>query len=357
MPAIHQFVGGYTKADAISNEAALLRKIFRSWGYDSHIFAEPGCTHPELRKDALDVKSFAASADDIVLLHLSTGSVVNEIFATVPCRKAILYHNITPAEYFSAVQKQIARGLDVGKRQIGALAGIADVNLADSQFNADELATLGYSDVKVLPLILDLQTADSRVDRRTVKQLDDGRTNIIFVGRCAPNKKIEDLISAFAFFQKAVEPNSRFVHVGSYVGLERYHYLLFSMVREMQLRDVKFAGSVTQQELNAYYRSASLFLCMSEHEGFCIPVLESMAHDVPVMAYAAAAVPETMDGAGIVFSEKDFPSIAEMMGHLVKDQALRAGVLSGQRDRIARYRARDLEGELRQHLAPLLKSL
>jgi glycosyltransferase involved in cell wall biosynthesis len=98
-------------------------------------------------------------------------------------------------------------------------------------------------------------------------------------------------------------------------------------------------------------------LCMSEHEGFCIPVLESMAHDVPVMAYAAAAVPETMDGAGIVFSEKDFPSIAEMMGHLVNDQALRAGVLRGQRDRIARYRERDLEGELRQHLAPLLKPL
>ena len=357
MSAIHQFVAGFSHGDAISNEALVLRDIFRQWGYTSDIFSEERRILPELRKDAFDAASNVDrfSADDIVLLHLSIGSDVNDIFMELPCRKAILYHNITPAHYLRGIQEQIASNLARGREQAERLAGCAQVVMADSAYNAQELHDWGYGKVEVLPLVLNLDKLHDRPNRKILRKYDDGMVNIVFVGRCVPNKRIEDLLYAFYYFSTYVEPNSRLIHVGSYAGTEQYHALLLTLIRDMELTNVEMIGSVRQDELNAYYRSADLFLCMSEHEGFCIPVIESMVFHVPVLAYAKAAVPGTMDGAGVLFKEKQFDLIAEMMGKMVKDPSLRSAVVQAQDERIARYEGRDLEEELRGHLGALLK--
>jgi len=202
--------------------------------------------------------------------------------------------------------------------------------------------------------VLDLDRLRGGCSRAVRRRYDDGLVNILFVGRGAPNKRIEDLLAAFHYFQKYVEPNSRLLHVGSYAGLESYQALLLTRIRDLQLTNVELPGLLPQAELNACYRSAHLFLSMSEHEGFCAPLMESLALDVPVLAYAAAAVPETLAGVGVLFREKRFDLVAEMMGRLTRDQRLRAAVLRGQRERLARYAARDLADELRAHLAPLL---
>ncbi|OVE74242.1 hypothetical protein BVX94_00935 [bacterium B17] len=356
MSAIHQFVAGFTHHDAISNEAVVMRNIFRSWGHESLIFSERKRIPPELRKEAFDVSECPSNCgpDDIVILHLSIGSDVNEAFKALKCRKAILYHNVTPSHYFDLINKQTAYTLERGKKQIASLHDTAEINMADSNFNAGELAEMGYRDTKVLPLVLDLEKLDSKPDRKVLRRFDDGCKNILFVGRCAPNKKLEDILTAFSFFQKYVEPNSRFIHVGSYAGTERYYYLLISKIRELGLRNVYFAKTVPNAELIAFYKCADLFLCMSEHEGFCIPIIESMLHDLPVVAYAAAAVPETMDGAGVLFKEKKYADIAEMMGELLKNSKLYEDIVQGQRNRIERYRQQDLESMLKQHLKPLL---
>jgi len=357
MPVIHQFLAGFSNADAISNEALVLRRIFRSWGYSSDIFSESRRILPELRKEAQDFSEYASSPqrDDLVLLHLSIGSPLNACFAELPCRKAILYHNVTPSRYFELINKKTACDLAAGREQVRQLAGTAEVVLADSRFNAQELERLGYRDVGVLPLVLDLDRLKLRPDRRVMRKFGDGTVNVLFVGRCAPNKSIEDALSAFAHFHHFVQPNSRFIHVGSYAGTERYYYLLLTRVRELGLDGcVYFARSVPQDELNAYYECADVFLCMSEHEGFGIPLIESMVHDVPVLAYAAAAVPETLDGAGVLFNEKECAWIAELMGRLSSDTALRRGVIESQRERLSRYRRRDLESELKEHLKPLM---
>ncbi|MFH0954081.1 MAG: glycosyltransferase [Verrucomicrobiota bacterium] len=356
MRAIHQLVAGFSNGDAISNEARVLRGIFRKWGFESEIFSEPRRILPELRGEAKDAAAYRAAAkpDDVVLLHLSIGSVVNDLFAQLPCRKVIKYHNITPAEFFRGLQEEIASQLLRGRDQAKRLASQAQVVMAVSKFNAGELEQWGYKDVRVLPLLLDLSRLRDRPHRGTLKRYGDGLTNILFVGRCVPNKRFEDLLAAFHYFQKYVEPASRFLHVGSFAGTERYYALLLTRARDLQLQHVEFAGSLRQDELNACYRSASLFLSMSEHEGFCIPLIESMVHDVPILAYAAAAVPETLDGAGVLFHEKRYDLVAEMMGRLVRDQALRNAVIRGQRERLARFEKRDLEGELRACLAPLL---
>ncbi|MDP6848470.1 MAG: glycosyltransferase [Kiritimatiellia bacterium] len=356
MAAVHQFVAGFSNGDAISNEAVAMRRLFRSWGYKSEVFSETKRILPELRKQARDASLYAAESrpDDTVLLHLSMGSPVNEIFRSLPCRKAILYHNITPPDYFDLVNKQTAANLARGRKQLQALASTAEVNMADSEFNASELRELGFKDVKVLPLMLDLARLRSTPDRKILKRFDDGKINILFVGRCAPNKKIEDLLRSFAFFNHFVDGNSRLVHVGSFAGTERYYYLLMAQARELGIENIHFAGAVPQAQLNAFYECSSVFLCMSEHEGFCIPLIESMVHNLPVLAYAAGAVPETMAGSGVLVHEKRHDVIAEMIYKLAYDQHLRNAIIAGQQKRLAEYEAQDLEKDLQLHMAPLL---
>jgi glycosyltransferase involved in cell wall biosynthesis len=235
-----------------------------------------------------------------------------------------------------------------------ALAGVAEVNLADSAYNAEELKAWGYPPASVLPLVLDFGKLEGGVDRAMLRRFDDGRTNILFVGRCAPNKRIEDVITAFACYQKAVDSESRLILAGSYAGTERYQRLLLSMVRDLKLDQVVFTGSIPQAQLNACYRAARVFLCMSNHEGFCIPLVEALVNRVPVLAYASAAVPETLGGSGVLFAEKKFEAVAEMMGRLARDEALRCAVLSRQDQRLQAFKGRDLAGELRAHLGRFL---
>jgi len=351
-------VAGFSNGDAISNEALMIRDIFRSWGYEAEIFSEQKRILPELRHEASDVSTCKDSlgAEDIVLLHLSIGSPLNEVFSSLPCQKAIIYHNVTPPEFFAGLQEQIANLLRKGREQVKQLAGVADVVMADSQFNADELKEMGYQNVQVLPLILDLDKLRSKPGRAYMKKYGDGLKNILFVGRCVPNKRIEDALASFYYFQKYVEPNSRFIHVGSHAGTEQYHALLLTHQREMQLKNVEMPGAIHQEDLNACFRVADLFLCMSEHEGFCIPLMEAMINNVPVLAYEAAAIPETLDGAGVLFKEKEHDLVAEMMGKMIHDTSFRTAILQGQKERLERFENRALDKELKQHLSPLIGS-
>lgn len=355
MSAIHQLVAGFAKGDAISNEALVLRDIFRGWGVESDIFCETRLILPELRREARDLASLPAALqpDDVALLHLSIGSQANEVFRQLACRKALLYHNVTPPDYFRGIQEQIAHQLALGREQVRALAGVAEVNLADSVFNAAELEAFGYHSAAVFPLFLDYQRLRAAPDRAVLAKYDDGLTNILFVGRGAPNKCPVDILSAFYYFQNYVEPKSRLILAGSYTGLEFYQGLLISRIHELQLANVELTGSIPLAQLNACYQSAHVFLSMSEHEGFCIPLLEAMVRDVPVLAFAAGAVSETLAGAGVLFREKRFDLVAEVLGRLAHDERLRAAVRAGQRARLARYEQRDLAAELRAHLAPL----
>lgn len=356
MPAIHQFIAGFSRGDAISNEAVFMRDIFRQWGYASEIFSESKRILPELRREAVDVATASSRIQpaDVVLLHLSIGSAVNEVFNQLRCRKVILYHNITPPEFFRGVQEEVANLLALGREQARRLAGGADLYLADSQYNALELEAMGASRVTVLPLVLDLEKLRQKVDRQQLKKWQDGKINVLFVGRVAPNKRIEDLLRAFYYFQRYVEPNSRLICAGSYNGMESYHAYQLTLQRDLELRDVEFTGSIPQSWLNAAYRSAQVFGCMSEHEGFGIPLIESMTMGVPVVAYSATAVPDTMDGAGICFRAKRFDAVAEMWGRVAQPGPFREAVLQGQQARIDRYTQRNLKHELQQHLEPLL---
>ena len=354
---IIQLVAGYSNGDAISNEARTLRTIFQSWGYESLIVCDKEHILPLLAKDCVPLESYRTTAlnTDVLLLHFSIGSVVNDVFPLLPGRKALLYHNITPAHYFQAVNSQIQRELLWGRKQLLLLRKTAELIMADSAFNARELTEAGYKSPTVFPLVIDWESLSNSSTTNQQNNWNDGLKNILFVGRCAPNKKIEDVLFAFSYYQQYVEPASRLICVGSFAGTEKYFGMLQLIKRNFHMHHVELCGALPQAALNAAYQAADLFLCMSEHEGFCIPLLEAMAHGVPVLAYKAGAIQETMGDAGVIFNSKRFDIVAEMMRELTTSPLLRAAIINQQSDRIKHYTNRDLATEIKQHLAPLLQ--
>ena len=351
-----QLLAGYSHADAISNEARTIRSFFRDRGHESIIVCEEGRILPELLCDTIPLHKYIRSArhDDLIILHFSTGSLINDRFMELPGRKAMIYHNITPPEYLFGIHKGLAANLELGRKQLHQLKDSAQVVMAVSRFNAAELEAAGYRNVHILPLLIDWNRLSDSIDPVSLQRWQDGTTNILFVGRCAPNKKWEDVIYAFHFFQRYVQPHSRLIFVGSHSGTEKYMNWLRTLVRKNEMENIEMAGALNQDQLNAAFRAADLFLCMSEHEGFCIPLLEAMEHNIPVLAYDAGAVAETMNGAGVLFSEKKFDQIAEMMGQLTTPSACRTAIINAQQRRIQRYKKTDLAAQLQHCLAPFL---
>ena len=346
MQTIHQILAGYTNGDAISNEARYFRDIFRKNGFTSDIYC-PQRNIGEKNKDAFDINHCTPKKDDIVLLHLSMGTPANIYFKNLDCKKIILYHNVTPSHFFRFINEDTLSILEQGSKQVAMLAGCADINLADSKFNAQEITDLGYKDVDVLPIIIDFEKLDIPPAKRILAKYNDGKKNILFVGRCAPNKKIEDLITAFYVYKKTVDPNSRLILAGSPNGCERYFYMLKDYIVKLDIEDsVVLTGSIPQNELNSYYQAADLFLCMSEHEGFCIPLIEAMYKQIPILAYAKTAVPETLDGVSVIFNEKNYKMVAEMMNKLITDEATKQSIIDAQNKRVQKLQKLNLEKQV-----------
>ncbi|MBR3085220.1 MAG: glycosyltransferase [Kiritimatiellae bacterium] len=354
---IHQIVAGYRKYDAISDVANLMQRIFRSWGHRSGIYCASGSVAPESRGAVCDIAGIESdlAPSDVAILHLSIGCEANLVFRRLKCRKAIIYHNITPPGFFELTNRSTAATLAEGRRQMAELAGCADVNLADSAFNAAELTAAGYRDVRVFPLPIDLDrfAPGAFGPKDVLFDHSGGDFNILFVGRFAPNKKIEDLVKVFHYLSK-IEPRARLFHIGAMVGMEAYSSIVTVYAEMLRLQRVHFLDVVTQEGLNAAYANADAFLCMSEHEGFCAPLVEAMLHGVPVFALATSAVPETLGGAGVLFeAPPDYPVIAETVSKVLNTPRLRAAILRRQEQRLAEIRSRDISAELAALLKPI----
>src|SRR5207302_6232443 len=228
----------------------------------------------------------------------------------------------------------------LARQELSTLVGRVDLALGVSDFNRRELEALGFEATGVLPLAVDLARITRPVERPALaKMLDDELVNFLFVGRIAPNKRIEDHIKLAEHYKRYVDAYYRFIFVGRYDAVPRYYSTIRALMAEYRLLDDRFifTGPVPDEELSAYYRNAAVYVSLSEHEGFCAPLVEAMAADVPVLAYAAAAVPETLGGAGVQFAPKDLEYAAELLGALAFDDDLRARVIAGQRRRLADF--------------------
>jgi len=262
---------------------------------------------------------------------------MTEPFARLTGAKVLQYHNITPAAFFAPYDAGLFRLAALGRRELTTLVGQVDLALGDSEFNRRELEALGFTRTGVLPIAVDTERITNAPRRPALERiLGDGLINILFVGRIAPNKKIEDHIRLAELYKRNVDSYYRFIFVGRHDGVPRYYAQIRALITEFQMLPERFwfTGPVPDEDLAAFYRWADAYVSLSEHEGFCVPLVEAMAADVPVVAYAAGAVPETLGGAGLLFEPKDLELAAELLGTVVYDRDVRARVLQGQRARL-----------------------
>ena len=329
---VFQLTENLLPGDAISDEALALDTALRSLGYETKLFTAAdrvgrGAPSPHRLTQSL-------REDDLLLFHFSTGSSLNDLFAACPCRRAIVYHNITPAEYFDPWDARLADRCRMGRDQLARIVPELDLAVADSEYNAAELKRLGCGRVFVLPVLFDARRVRTEPDDKMLKRLSDGKKNLLFVGRKAPNKRIEELMLA-ADYYAAGGRDVRLILCGD-ESLTRYCAALREL-RDKLKAEIVWLGRVSESELAACYRAADAFLCLSAHEGFCVPLTESMRFRVPIVAAKSSAVGETLGDAGLLLEEATLPAIARALDAVLFDENIRAELLSAAEKRLAAF--------------------
>ncbi len=336
---INQWVPAAHRGVAVGDSARRVRDLLRTRGIESNLYALS--IDDDLRGDVLPFDNISSHLGDATILHFAVPSIMSTKFAQLKSRTVIQYHNITPAHFFAPYDSGIFRIAARGREELKTLVGHVDVALGDSEYNRQELETLGFNTTGVVPIIVDT----TRITKSPVEPvleetlLGDGLANILFVGRIAPNKKIEDIIRLAEHYKRYVDTDYRFIFVGRTDAVPRYYDTILALIAEYQMpRDrFVFTGTVTDSELATYYRASHAYVSLSEPEGFCVPLVEAMAADIPVLAFGATAVPETLGGAGICFSPKDLEYAAEILGLLVYDDTVRSDIIAGQQSRVADF--------------------
>lgn len=339
--------------DAVCNDVLLKYDVLKRMGCDTDIYAEN--IGPRMSEKAKSMKDLKPNKDDVVIFHMAIGSPLSQVIRELPAkRKVMVYHNITPAHFFSNYHKVLYDLCMEGRKQLAVLRGTFDMSLADSAYNKAELIELGYENVFELPITIRFDDYKTEPDTKILQKYKDDYVNILFVGRIAPNKKQEDIIKCFYLYKKYINPKSRLFLVGNYLGMERYYEELCRLISNLNLNDVYLTGHTKFEEILAYYRLASVFLCMSEHEGFCVPLVESMFFKVPIIAFNAAAVPETMGNSGVIVNVKKYELIAELIDQLVINKELRRKVIESQSRRLLDFQEDKIKERFESYIRKVL---
>lgn len=329
---IHQLLPNFSYGDAISNQALAIRDYLRSCGYKSEIFT---CYVDErVIQEVKIVPSKKINHQAGLIYHHSIGSEVTKYAVAHSNSKCLCYHNVTPAEFFQLYNPEFAQILHQGRAELQGLAEEFPISVGDSAYDASELAASGFSAPRVLPIVVDPEKWDLAADPSLMEQLQDGRANLLFVGRLVPNKKQDDLLRAFSHYL-TMDAEARLILAGWGNTKDSYYCYLINRIKELNLANqVLITGQVNDAQLLAFYRTAHLYWSMSEHEGFGVPLVEAMWFDIPVLAYKSSAVPETLGEAGLMFNSKEnLVQVAALAKLMVRDQNLRTKIVKAQRKR------------------------
>ncbi len=342
MTAVHQFVPALLPRDATGDHTLALRDALRAQGWQSDIYVE--AAHDELQHEAAYFEEYTrrSKPGDILVYQASTGSPVAEYLLDRPETLVLNYHNITPASFYASWEADTAEKVTEARRQVAALAPRAALGVAHSEFSADELAAFGCSTTAVVPILVSVgdwsQTADP-AEAATFAVRADGGTVLLFVGRLSPNKAQHQLVEALWLYRRWYDPKARLLLVGSPIT-KRYADAVFGLAAELGLAEAVIHGeNLTTAELAAWYGAADVFVCLSDHEGFCIPLLEAMQFDLPIVAFAAGAVPETLGLAGVLLETKRPSVVAAAVDRVRRDPKLVGSLVSLGRRRLEDFEA------------------
>jgi glycosyltransferase involved in cell wall biosynthesis len=353
---IHQFATSLSYGDAISDEMLEIRKTIRQEGYESEIFIK--YYDNQTAKYARDYREYInfSSENNIVLFHFSIGSPVSKMFFRIPDKKVMIYHNITPYKYFMDTHRILTKECYKGRLELKMFAPKVDLALGDSEYNRKELEEAGYKKTGVLPLILDLSKFDQEGDPITREIYDNKKKSFLFVGRVAPHKKFEDVIKVFYFYKKYFNSESQLFLVGDFRGMEKYYGGLQKLINKLKLEDVHITGHVDFSELTAYFKMADIYLSMSEHEGFGVPLIEAFYNRVPVVAYEAGAVQETMNQGGVLIKEKKMLPTAALIDQILQNEKFRDELICYQNKALKKYQKENVSRILMEHIKEVLET-
>lgn len=327
--------------DAIGNDTLAIRDAIVRMGYDTEIYYTD---HADSRLPADAAKPLDSmpelKPDDILLYHACTGAPINFQLPEFGGKKVMIYHNVTPPSFFHDFNPEVEKIQEYAYEGIRFLSDKVDYCIADSEYNRRDLIQMGYRcPIDVCPIVIPYEDYDAEPDAAVMERMrSDGYKNLLFVGRIAPNKKQEDVIRAFCRYHSRYERKSRLILIGSAGGMEKYYEALRSYIGKLGLEDcVIFPGHIRFPEILAYYRTADAFICMSEHEGFCVPLVEAMYFGVPIIAYASSAVPDTLGQGGLLLDTKDPSVAAAAIDRVLRDKKLRGWIRKGQEESLKRF--------------------
>jgi L-malate glycosyltransferase len=347
-----QFHATLAYGDAVGNDCFELQRLLWSCSVRSEVFAEEA--KPEVTAFVRPWRDLAREPVDgaALFVHMSMGNDAIDGVTALPLRKVLVHHNITPARYFAGLNEHAERYAARGREQLAALAKASDLGIADSEFNRRELEELGMARSAVVPILVDWSAFDEvRPDAGVLARLRDERTAIVAIGQILPQKATHDVIAAFARYRER-DRGARLYLVGSTAMSAGYLDRLQDDVRRLGVVDaVTFTGSVPMDQLVAYYRGATALVTLSDHEGFCVPLLEAMRSDLPIVAHAAGAIPWTLGDAGVLLHEKSPDAVADALDRAVHDEALRRDLVEKGRRRLAEFAPDRVESALRDALA------
>ena len=336
---VNQWVPAAHRGDAIGDSARRVRGLLRELGHDSDIYAMT--IDEDLRGEVIPWTDAGATRGDLTIFHFALVSPMTPEFARLPHGRVLQYHNVTPAHFFAGYDAAIYRLAMLGREDLKSLVGHTDRAFGDSEYNRQELDALGFGNTGVFPIAVDTERITAAPRRPALESVlrEEGWLNFLFVGRIVPNKKIEDHIKLAEHYKRYVNEQYRFIFVGKTDATPKYFDAIQGLIERFRMPPGRFifTGPVPDEDLATYYRMASVYISLSEHEGFCVPLLEAMAADLPVLAYSATAVPDTLGGAGVQFAPKDLEFAAELLGELAFNDTLRTQVIAGQRKRLADF--------------------
>jgi glycosyltransferase involved in cell wall biosynthesis len=340
---VDQVIPSLASRDAIGVHTVALSEGLKEAGIDSEIFYG-NCT-PDVAHLGRPIAELGRTGRDRWLLYQSSiGSPVYDILAARDEPKLVNYHNITPAHLLERWEPAVGYEVRLGRTQLERLAPQSHLAVADSAFNEAELLEAGYRPTAVVPLLIDMTATgadpDPALEGRLVAAKEQGGIDLLFVGKVSPHKAPHDLVKMLSVYRRLYDPHARLHLVGSPLG-DRYGPALSAFVERLGLSGaVSVTGSVSPAELEAYYRAADVFVCASDHEGFCVPIVEAMGHGVPVVAYGVTAVPETVGDAGLCLADKSPLRFAAAVAKVAHDRSLRDRLRAAAARRVAGFSVR-----------------
>lgn len=355
--AVHQFSPALLAGDAVGAHMLQVRRAMRDVGLESEIFVEN--LDPQMEGEARLFSAFPKRPTDSILVYqLAIGSVVADFVHARPEPLVVNYHNATPARYFRDWDVKVANALTWARAQLRFLAERSALGIGVSAFNRAEMVEQGYDPTAVVPILFDPSALADPADPITLERLQRakraGGADLLFVGRLAPNKAQHDLVKALAAYRAVYDPDAR-LHLVGRPASETYADGLARFVADAGLEEsVELAKyGVSHPALIAHYRTADVLVSASEHEGFCVPMLEAMQHRVPIVAFAAGAVPDTVGRAGLLLDDKSPLAMAAAIHRVLSDVPLREQLLAAGTARLDDFSLERSRTALLEALAPL----